>query len=147
MIFTFSHYNDLGRCSYATLMESFNTELDEIYLNDKKVEIEKVEDLFPFLWQSPGSAVRTGSITRAFFTSPGTHWHHDYDKSVENAEKEIKRIQTKIIKNPESKRLDSWMNEVKYQSDRRQGLLSMMERLDNELEKQKQELIEENHKE
>ena len=47
MIITLKNFNDLGRYSYATLKEIFDTEKDEIFDNDKKVEINSVVDLFP----------------------------------------------------------------------------------------------------
>lgn len=147
MIFTLEHYNDLGKCSYATLMDSFDTELNEIYLNDKKVEITCIEDLFPFLWQNPGIMTHNGGSTTAHFYSAGTHWHHNFDDSVDECEKEIQKLQKKIIKNPGHKRIDHWMSQIKYESEHRTNLLKMMARLDKELEEQKQELIKENHKE
>ena len=82
MIFTLKSYNDLGRCSYATLKETFDTEKDEILLNGNKVEIKKIEDLFPFLWTSAGIAVHTEGKSRSQFFSTGTHWHHDFDESI-----------------------------------------------------------------
>lgn len=147
MIFTFEHYNDLGRCSYATLKESFDSEKDEIYLNEQKVEIKEIQDLFPFLWQSPGIAFHSNGKSKAYFYSEGTHWHHDYDKSIVRCENDIKKLQDKLKRNPSSKRIDTWMNEIKTTSEHRQSLINIQNRLDKEMEEQKLELIKENTKE
>lgn len=144
MIFTLDHYNDLGRCSYATLKESFDTEKDEIYLNEQKVEIKEIQDLFPFLWQSPGIAFHTDGKSRSYFHSTGTHWHHDYDKSIARCENDIKKLQGKLKKDPNSKRATKWMDEIKVESEHMQSLIHIQERLDKEMLEQQKELIKEN---
>ena len=144
MIFTLDHYNDLGRCSYATLKESFDTTKDEIYLNNEKVEIKEIRDLFPFLWQSPGVSYTNDNITKAYFNSTGTHWHHNYDKSIEKCEKEIKKLQGKLLKEPNSKRANSWMEQIKFESEHMLSLIHLQKRLDEEKAEQEMQLIIEN---
>ena len=147
MIFTLKSYNDLGRCSYATLKDVFDTDKDEIFLNEKKVEIKSIEDLFPFLWQSPGIAFHSDGKSKAYFHSTGTHWHHDYDNSIVNCENEIKKLQKKLEKNPDSKSAKRWTESIKFENDHKASLINIQKRLDEELEEQKKELIKENMKE
>lgn len=144
MIFTFDHYSDLGRCSYATLKESFDSEKDEIYLNNEKVEIKEIQDLFPFLWQNPGMSFTTNGVTKAYFFSTDPHWHQDYDKSIIKCEAEIKKLQGKLTKDPNNKRANSWMDQIKVESERRQSLIRLQERLDEEKAGQEMQLIIEN---
>ena len=145
MIFTLKHYNDLGRCSYGTLKETFDTEKDEIYLNDEKVQINSIEDLFPFLWQSPGiSFGNKDGKSIAYFSSQGTHWHHDYDKSIIMRQTEINDLLKKIKSKPDSRKIDQWRNMVDSNRNFCEMCTNMLKRLDNELEKQKLELIKEN---
>lgn len=145
MIFTLKHYNDLGRCSYGTLKETFDTEKDEIYLNDEKVQINSIEDLFPFLWQSPGiSFGNKDGKSIAYFSSEGTHWHHDYDRSIIMRQAEIDDFLKKIESNTNSRKIGQWRNTVNSDRNFCETCISMLERLDNALEKQKLELIKEN---
>lgn len=145
MVITLKNYRDLGRCSYGTLKEEFDSEKDEIFFKDKKIEINSIEDLFPFLWQSPGvSFTDKDGHSHSIFYSTGTHWHHDYDDSIEKCAKEIEKYQTKIAKNPSHKNMEKWMGNFRYEVERQQSLKRMLERLDKELEEQKKILIEEN---
>jgi hypothetical protein len=145
MIFTLRHYNDLGRCSYGTLKEKFDTEKDEIYLNEEKVQINSIEDLFPFLWQSPGiSFSNKEGKSIAYFSSEGTHWHHDYDRSIIMRQTEINDFLKKIKSKPDSRKIDQWHNMVNSNRNFCEMCTDMLKRLDNELEKQKLELIKEN---
>lgn len=50
MVFDLKLFSDLGKYSFGTILEKFDTERDTIYLNNEKIEITKIEDLFPFLW-------------------------------------------------------------------------------------------------
>ena len=147
MIFTLKSYNDLGRCSYATLKDIFDTDKDEIFLDCKKVEIKTIEDLFPFLWQSPGMAFHSDGKSKSYFNSTGTHWHHDYDTSIVNCKNEIKKLQQKIEKNPESKSVTRWTENIKFENDHMTSLINIQKRLDEEMEEQKKKLIKENTKE
>lgn len=144
MVFTFDHYSDLGRCSYATLKSEFDTTKDEIYLNNKKVEIKKIQDLFPFLWQNPGMSFTTNGVTKAYFFSTEPHWHQDYNKSIVKSEAEIKKLQGKLTKDPNNKRASIWMDEIKAESERRQSLIHLQERLDEQKAEQEMQLIIEN---
>lgn len=154
MKFTLKAYNDLGRCSYGTLKEEFDTERDVIMLNDYKIEVSKIEDLFPFLWQQPGSSSRSKDGTYAVFHDHGTHWHQDFDESIENYDKEIQKLMCRMSKlkakeNPtlkESGRAYNLTVKIGEQIDRRNRLKNMLDQMDAEMEEQKKLLIEENRK-
>ena len=110
-------------------------------------EIKEIQDLFPFLWQNPGMSFTTNGVTKAYFFSTEPHWHQDYDKSIVRCETEIKKLQGKLVKDPNSKRATSWMDEIRTTSEHRQNLINIQNRLDKEMEEQKLELIKENTKE
>lgn len=144
MIFTLKNYSDLGRCSYGTLRDFVDTEMDEIYLNGKKVDIKTVEDLFPFLWQNPGVGGHSCGGSTASFSHTGTHWHDDFDESIADAETKIEKYTKKISKNPDSHLVPKWKKEITYETDRKESLSRLVKNLDNEMEEQKKKLIEEN---
>ena len=93
-----SSFRDLGKCSYATLMDEFDTEKNHIYLLDNsesyakqfleqlEVKITSVEDLFPYLWAIPCVHVSDKeSGSKSWFSYTGTwwdklypHYHNDY---------------------------------------------------------------------
>jgi hypothetical protein len=144
MIFTLKSYNDLGRCSYATLKETFDTEKDEILLNGNKVEIKKIEDLFPFLWTSAGIAVHTEGKSRSQFFSTGTHWHHDFDESIAKQEKYVKRRSKAVDKMKDGPKKEKAQKDLAYIVQHIEALKRICKRCDEEMEELKQKLIEEN---
>ena len=99
-------YSDLGKCAYATLMDAFDSEKDEIRLNGKKVNINTVDDLFQFLWNIPGIAshdnVKHTSISD--FYSTGTWWEHLYGKSIKMHEKKIHKLEKRLVKAAETRK-------------------------------------------
>ena len=146
MIFTLNCYNDLGECSYGTCRDTFDTEKDEIYLDDKKVEITRLEDLFPFLWRSVSIGyhdnVKHVSVSRFYSTGP---WWHRYKKSIDECGKEIANYRKKIEKGGKKEStIDRWKQNLEWTEKHRNALMDMIERLDGELEEQKKKLIEEN---
>jgi flagellar motility protein MotE (MotC chaperone) len=144
MIFTLKSYNDLGRCSFGTLRDIFDTEKETIYDNDVVVKIEKIEDLFPYLWQSAGVAVHNGDTAVSHFHGAGTHWHWDFDESIVEHEKLIKRIQKRLEKAPNEQKRARYAAQLKDEQEHTKRLKEMLTRLDQEMEEQKQKLIEEN---
>jgi hypothetical protein len=146
MVFTLTNYRDLGRCSYGTLMDCFDTDLHTIIDNGERVKIEKIEDLFPYLWQSPGIACHSEGKSTAEFHGSGTHWHWDFDESIKKHEKDIEKLRKKIAKDPGSKKVDKWNTELEFLVEHTNNLRNMLIRLDAELEEQKKRLIEENSK-
>ena len=57
-------FSDLGKCSFGTLLDDYDTDDNLIYLDHKEVKIEKVEDLFPFLSINVFSGELEGQVTR-----------------------------------------------------------------------------------
>ena len=104
MKFSLKSYTDCGKCSYATLMDEFDTEKDEIRLGGKKVEINTLEDLFPFLWNIPGVRVRDNVSGKsvADFGSTGTWWDHRYGESIKEDEARLKRLEKRLAKATET---------------------------------------------
>ena len=154
MKFTLKAYNDLGRCSYGTLKDEFDTERDVIMLNDYKVEVSKIEDLFPFLWQQPGASSRSKDGSYAVFHDHGTHWHQDFDESIANYDKEIQKLMKKLtnVRDRELQTLEESGKAYKLTLDigdrigRRNNLKRMLNRMDEEMEEQQKLLIKENQK-
>lgn len=144
MIFTLKNYNDLGRCSYGTLMESFDTEKDEIFVNGKKVEIRSVSDLFPYLWQSAGSCIHCDGKSSAYFYSHGTHWHHDYDKSIAEHHEKAAKLYNKMIKTSNDAEKINIGQKYNAEVESYLNLESIVNRLDDEMKEQQKNLIEEN---
>ena len=146
MIFTLKHYNDLGRCSFGTLRETVDTEKDEIYLGDKKVEIKNIEDLFPFLWQSPGCWTRNGDHTISRFAVEGTHWHLDFNPSLKRELANVARLEKKIAKEKIPARAGRYRQDIEWSNKHIESICRLLEWHDSMLEEQKKELIEENRK-
>ncbi len=153
MVFTLNCFNDLGRCAYGTLKESIDTEKDIIYLKGNKVEINCLEDLFPFLWQASameGSCIDSNTKVRtstAHFYSVKPWWHNDYDPSIIDCDKEIEKLTKKIAKGgAKDYTVERWRQNLKYAEERKDSLKEIIARLDAELEEQKLKLIEENKK-
>ena len=154
MKFTLKHYRDLGRCSLGTLMDEFDTKRDQIKLKGESVCVESIEDLFPYLWQAPGISFhdRESKQSISEFTSKGTHWHRDYDKSIEEAEKHAKELEKRIKrleKSPDPRsasKIESMRKTQKWDLDHASSLRDMCERLDREMKEQQRLLIEENKK-
>lgn len=144
MKFTFKAYNDLGRCSYATLMESFDTEKDVIYVGTQKVEVTKIEDLFPFIWESPGIAWRNGDESSATFSGPGTHWHRDFDESIKREAKKQANLKKKIEKSVDEKKIAKWTRDLAESERHQQSLQRIIDWCDKAMEEQKEKLIQEN---
>lgn len=105
MIFKLDGFYDLGKCAYATLKETFNTETDKIFLRDKEVHVEKIEDLFPYLWNIAGCEIKNDNETRATFFEPGYWWNRYYKDSnseviqrmLDTMNKEVLEQQQKLV--------------------------------------------------
>ena len=144
MIFTLKAYSDLGRCSYGTCMDEFDTDKNTIFDNDKEVKINSIEDLFPYLWQHPGIFVHSEGKDVAYFGGPGTHWHNDFDDSIKRYEKHIAQLKKKIEKNPDHRLAGKWKGNMEWEEKHLANLKEMLVRYDNMMETQKTRLIEEN---
>lgn len=144
MIFTLNAYNDLGRCSYGTLREAFDTDNEKIYDNNVEVKIEKIEDLFPYLWQSPGIACHMDGCSAAYFHGSGTHWHRDFDESLKNCEKDFIKVNKRLEKATDEKKRAKYAEQLRYINEHTERLKSLISYLDMRMEEQKLKLIEEN---
>ena len=87
-------YSDCGKCSFGSLIseEGFDTDRDVIKLNGKIVEINSVEDLFPFLWTSYCGFSKDNGKIYYIFNDTGYWWdwyyknpsQETYDKLIKN---------------------------------------------------------------
>ena len=144
MKFTLKAYSDLGRCSMGTLLDEFDTDTYKILYRGKEVTIRSVEDLFPYLWQTPGVAFHSEGKHVADFWSKGTHWHHDFDDSILEYEKDIRKLEKKVDKATNPKKKAKYQEDLDWAIHHVQSLKDMLKRLDTEMEEQKKQLIEEN---
>lgn len=144
MIFTLKSYSDLGRCSYGTLMDEFDTDNNTIFSNGTEVKINSIEDLFPYLWETAGISVHDGKKRISYFSGPGTHWHHDFDESIKRYEKHIVQMRKKIAKDPDNRLAGKWKNTLEWEEKHVANLKEMLSRYDEMMEGQKKLLIEEN---
>ena len=146
MIFDLRSYRDLGRCSYATLKECFDTGKDHIHLGVEEVTITRVEDLFPFLWRPVSASVRNGDVTHAHFSrqSPDSHWHADYDPSIAMDEAEAAKLERKLAKDPGNRNAARWKSRMEYYRTTSDGLRKLVARLDAERTGIEQQILRDN---
>jgi hypothetical protein len=147
MIFDLHSFRDLGRCSYATLKPTFDTEKDHIHLGFEEVTIARVEDLFPFLWRAPGSYCSDGGQTHAFFQrlSPDSHWHADYDPSIARDEAEAAKLGKKLAKDPGNRNAAKWKANLEYYRTTADGLRKLVDQLDAERKGIEQQITRDNN--
>lgn len=67
MVFDLREFRDLGKCSTGSMLDYWDTDKCTIHTDGDKVEIQKVQDLFPFLWRSAGISSGSADGTRNFF--------------------------------------------------------------------------------
>ena len=146
MIITLKAFRDLGRCSYGTLKETFDTERDVIYYNDEKIEVTCVEDLFPFLWQAPGVESHTPEGTFAHFYGTGTHWNQDYSPSIARCKYDEGKLEKRISKEKNLKKQGKLYEKLLLVQDHRVRLENIIKYNDEEMEKIQKKLIKENSK-
>jgi len=134
-------YSDLGKCAYATLMDEFDSEKDEIRLDGKKVEINTIEDLFPFLWNIPGIAshdnVKHTSVSD--FYSTGTWWEHRYGESIELHEEEIHKLEKRLAKAADSRK-PKLQQQLESEKESIKSLKRIIKRLNEEMEECKKSI-------
>lgn len=146
MIITLKAFRDLGRCSYGTLKETFDTERDIIYYNNEKVEVTCVEDLFPFLWQAPGVAGHTPDGSFAYFHGTGAHWDFDFNPSIARCKWDERHLEKRISKEKNLKKQGKLHEKLVQVIDHRVKLENIIKRNDEEMEKIQKKLIKENSK-
>ena len=138
-------YSDLGKCAYATPMDEFDSEKDEIRLDGKKVEINTIDDLFQFLWNIPGIAshdnVKHTSVSD--FYSTGTWWEHRYGKGIENGKQEISKLE-KRLKRAADSRKPKILQQIESEREHIESLERIIKRLDEEMEERKEAIRHDN---
>ena len=132
-------YNDLGKCAYATLMDEFDSEKDEIRLDGKKVEINTIDDLFQFLWNIPGIAshdnVKHTSVSD--FDSTGTWWEHRYGESIENGKRDISKLEMRLKRAADSRK-SKIQHQIESEREHIESLERIIKRLNEEMEERKE---------
>lgn len=97
MIYDLKNFNDLGKCSMGTLIETFNTDDYEIYLlkdgaefsfekdSFEKIEITCFDDLLELLWSNPALSHSNNETHKhtLYFSSKRT-WYENYYGRVMN---------------------------------------------------------------
>ena len=138
-------FSDCGKCSFGTLLDYYDTDDNLIYLDHKEVKIEKVEDLFPFLWQHAGISTKDGNITKSYFTNEGTWWHHLYDGSIWKYDKKILYYMKKLKKETNLRKKEDIVLNIKNLINSLNNLLNFISYNDIRMEEIKQKLIEVNN--
>lgn len=138
-------FSDCGKCSFGTLLDDYDTDDNLIYLNNKEVKIEKVEDLFPFLWQHAGISTKDGNITKSYFCQEGTWWHHLYDGSLWKYDKKILYYMKKLKKETNLRKKEDIVLNIKTLMDKLNNLSWFLLKNDERMEEIKQKLIEANN--
>lgn len=138
-------YSDLGKSAYATLMDEFDSEKDEIRLDGQKVEINTIDDLFQFLWNIPGIAshdnVKHTSVSD--FHSTGTWWGHRYGESIENGKREISKLEARLKRAADSRK-PKILQQIESEREHIESLERIIKRLDEEMEERKEAIRHEN---
>ena len=138
-------FSDCGKCSFGTLLDDYDTDDNLIYLDHKEVKIEKVEDLFPFLWQHAGISTKDGNITKSYFTNEGTWWHHSYDGSLWKYDKKILYYMKKLKKETNLRKKEDIVLNIKTLMKDLKNLSWLLSKNDERMEEIKQKLIEANN--
>lgn len=138
-------FSDCGKCSFGTLLDDYDTDNNLIYLDHKEVKIEKVEDLFPFLWQHAGISTKDGNITKSYFWQEGTWWHHLYDGSLWKYDKKILYYMKKLKKETNLRKKEDIVLNIKTLMNDLNNLSWFLLKNDERMEEIKQELIEANN--
>ena len=145
MKISLNSFSDCGKCSFGTLLDYYDTDDNLIYLDHKEVKIEKVEDLFPFLWQHAGISTKDGNITKSYFTNEGTWWHHLYDGSIWKYDKKILYYMKKLKKETNLRKKEDIVLNIKNLINSLNNLLNFISYNDIRMEEIKQKLIEVNN--
>lgn len=138
-------FSDCGKCSFGTLLDDYDTDDNLIYLNNKEIKIEKVEDLFPFLWQHAGISTKDGNITKSYFWQEGTWWHHLYDDSLWKYDKKILYYMKKLKKETNLRKKEDIVLNIKTLMKDLKNLSWLLSKNDERMEEIKQKLIEANN--
>ena len=140
-----SSFSDLGKCSYATLMDEFDSDRNIIRLDGKRVEINTLDDLFQFLWNIPG-AVSYDNVNHtsvADFYSTGTWWECRYTEDIKWYEKKINKLEKRIAKADGDKK-SKLQQEIEWNRKSIESLKRLINALNEEMEERKEMIRHEN---
>lgn len=135
MIIKLDSYNDLGKCSFGTLLPEFDTDKEKIYIVENgykmQIKIESVEDLLPFLWANSGASCNN----EHYFASIKPWWYYEYHGLITKGTEECKKLLKKIQKPDVSVKLltkyksqlemwnpKQWIECVKHYDERRKNV-------------------------
>ena len=140
-----SSFSDLGKCSYATLMDEFDSEKNIILVKGKRVEIKSLEDLFPFLWNIPGVEFHDNEhhTSNSSFCGPGTWWESRYGESIKEHEVELEKLEKRLAKAAESRK-GKIQSQITSLSEHIESLKRIVRRNNEEMEEIKEKLRHEN---
>lgn len=145
MKFSLKGYSDLGKCAYATLMDEFDTDKNEILVMGKKVEIKSLEDLFQYIWNIPGVECYDNAkhTSVASFGSPGTWWDSRYGESIKEHEADLKKLEKRLGRAADSRK-PKIQEQIKGLSEHIDALKRIVKRNNDEMEELKEKLRHEN---
>lgn len=108
MIIDLKSYNDLGKCTWLTLSDSFDTSRDHIYLavfnydgklTKCEIPVETLDDLKPFLWANPFVSFREGGECHHIFAELHPEpWWKKYEGIIKDYEQDTEEIYNRIKK-------------------------------------------------
>lgn len=117
MVFNLNNFNDLGKCSYGTLFDVFDTNKQHIYLftgkdlNDfVEIKITQLSDLFKFLWCIP--CVSTDDS--AYFHSTKEWWIVENEDTIKKFSKKQEYYLKKLKKETDTKKIEKIKNNLKF---------------------------------
>jgi len=111
MIIDLKSYDDLGKCTWLTLSENFDTSRDHIYLgvlnydgdlSKCEIPVETLDDLKPFLWSNPFVSSWEGDGWHHIFAELHPEpWWNRYEDIIYDYEKDAEEIYNRIKKDNE----------------------------------------------
>lgn len=138
-------YNDCGKCSFGTLLEEFDTDYDKIFYKKEEVKIEKVEDLFPFLWQHAGTTIRDGFKKVSYFYEKGTWWRQIYEGGIKKSDQKIQYYLRKLRKEKDINKQELIICEIKSELAHINFIFNYITVNDQRMEEIQKKLIEVNN--
>lgn len=154
MIIDLRSYNDLGKCAYGSLMETFDTEKNAIHVykgkgsldNTDEEKIEQIDDLKPYLWNIPFVAFHDNVQGKSVsvFTSKGTWFERYYQEIIDRYNDNLSKIEKKL-KKPKNEKL-----KAKYENEKKECLEGIkcytksMEDMNDRLEENWKKILKDN---
>ena len=95
MKFNLSKFRDLGKCSFGTLLDEWDTKRDRLLEDGVLVEINKVSDLFPYLWRLASGHTKNvdGTVVYSFLNTGEKYWWaHDEAERVMRYTRDLRKF-------------------------------------------------------